>query len=34
LVTGFHVSGWIPALWGAVALALLGMAVHAVTRNA
>ena len=22
LVTGFHVSGWIPALWGAVALAL------------
>jgi putative membrane protein len=29
LVTGFHVNGWIPALWGAVALALVGIAVHA-----
>jgi putative membrane protein len=29
LVTGFHVTGWIPALWGAVALALVGIAVHA-----
>ena len=32
-VTGFHVTGWIPALWGAVALALLGMGIHAVTRR-
>lgn len=29
LVPGFHVSGWIPALWGAVVLALVGIAVHA-----
>jgi putative membrane protein len=29
LVAGFHVNGWIPALWGAVALALVGIAVHA-----
>ena len=29
LVTGFHVTGWIRALWGAVALALVGIAVHA-----
>jgi putative membrane protein len=29
LVPGFHVLGWIPALWGAVALALVGIAVHA-----
>ena len=34
LVTGFHVTGWIPALCGAVALALLGMAIHAFTRKA
>lgn len=33
LVTGFHVAGWTPALWGAVALALLGMAVHAVSKR-
>lgn len=32
-VTGFHVSGWIPALWGAVALALLGMGIHKFTRR-
>jgi putative membrane protein len=32
-VTGFHVTGWIPALWGALALALLGMGIHAVTRR-
>ena len=32
-VPGFHVTGWIPALWGAVALALLGMAFHAATRR-
>jgi putative membrane protein len=29
LVPGFHVTGWIPALWGAVVLALVGIAVHA-----
>ena len=34
LVTGFHVTGWIPALCGAVVLALLGMAIHAFTRRA
>jgi putative membrane protein len=28
LVTGFHVAGWIPALEGAVVLALLGMLIH------
>jgi len=33
LVTGFHVSGWIPALWGAVALALVGIAVHAGSKR-
>ena len=32
-VTGFHVNGWIPALWGAVALALLGMGIHKFTRR-
>jgi uncharacterized membrane protein YvlD (DUF360 family) len=33
LVTGFHVSGWIPALWGAVALALVRIAVHAGSKR-
>ena len=33
LVTGFHVTGWIPALLGAVALSLLGMALHAFTKK-
>jgi len=33
IVTGFHVAGWIPALWGAVALALVGIAVHAGTKR-
>jgi putative membrane protein len=33
LVSGFHVAGWIPALWGAVALALVGIAVHAGTKK-
>ena len=28
-VPGFHVHGWIPALWGAAALALVGIALHA-----
>jgi len=34
IVTGFHVTGWIPALIGAVALAVLGMGIHAVTKRA
>ena len=34
LVTGFHVAGWIPAFWGAVVLALLGMLIRAVTKDA
>ena len=34
IVTGFHVTGWIPALLGAVALAVLGMLMHAFTKNA
>jgi putative membrane protein len=29
LVPGFHVNGWIPALWGAVVLALVGIVVRA-----
>jgi len=33
LVTGFHVTGWIPALWGAVALSLVGIAVHAGSKR-
>jgi putative membrane protein len=33
LVTGFHVTGWVPALLGAVALSLLGMALHAFTKK-
>jgi putative membrane protein len=33
LVQGFHVTGWIPALWGAVALALVGIAVHAGSKR-
>lgn len=32
-VPGFHVAGWIPALWGAVALALVGIAVHAGSKK-
>jgi putative membrane protein len=34
LVRGFHVHGMVPAFWGAVVLALLGMLIRAVTRNA
>ena len=32
IVTGFHVGGWIPALWGAVVLSVLGMAIHLVAK--
>jgi putative membrane protein len=34
IVTGFHVDGWIPAIIGAVVLALLGMLIKAVTKDA
>jgi len=33
LVRGFHVRGIGPAFWGAVVLALLGMAIRAFTRG-
>jgi putative membrane protein len=34
VVRGFHVRGFGPAFWGAVALALLGILIRAVTKNA
>ena len=34
IVRGFRVSGFVPAFWGAVVLALLGMVIRAVARNA
>jgi len=34
IVRGFRVNGFVPAFWGAVVLALLGMAIRAVTKNA
>lgn len=34
LVPGFHVYGLIPAFWGAVVLALLGMLIRALVRDA
>jgi putative membrane protein len=34
LVSGFHVRGFGPAFWGAVVLALLGMIIRSVTKNA
>jgi putative membrane protein len=33
LVRGFHVYGFLPAFWGAVVLALLGMIIRALTRE-
>jgi putative membrane protein len=33
LVHGFHVRGFLPAFWGAVVLALLGMLIRAVTKS-
>jgi putative membrane protein len=33
LVTGFHVTGWVPALIGALALSLLGMLFHAGSKR-
>jgi putative membrane protein len=34
IVVGFQVHGFAPAFWGAVVLALLGMVIKAVTKNA
>jgi putative membrane protein len=34
LVHGFHVRGFVPAFWGAVVLALLGMLIRAITESA
>jgi len=34
VVRGFHVDGLWPAFWGAAALALLGMLIKAVTKDA
>jgi putative membrane protein len=34
LVRGFHVRGFGPAFWGAVVLALLGILIRAVTKDA
>jgi putative membrane protein len=34
IVRGFHVTGWLPAIIGAVVLALLGMLIRAVTKDA
>ena len=34
VVRGFHVNGMLPAFWGAVVLALLGMLIKAVTKDA
>ncbi len=33
IVRGFNVRGFVPAFWGAVVLALLGMVIRAVTKN-
>ncbi len=33
IVRGFHVRGFIPAFWGAVVLALLGMLIKAFTKS-
>ncbi len=34
IVRGFHVRGFVPAFWGAVVLALLGMLIRMVTKGA
>ena len=33
IVRGFNVRGFVPAFWGAVVLALLGMLIRGVTKN-
>jgi putative membrane protein len=34
IVPGFHVHGFVPAFWGAVVLALLGMVIKALVKDA
>lgn len=34
LVLGFHVRGFVPAFWGAVVLAILGIVIRAVAQRA
>jgi putative membrane protein len=34
VVPGFHVYGFVPAFWGAVVLALLGMLIRAIRKDA
>jgi putative membrane protein len=34
IVPGFHVRGFVPAFWGAVVLALLGVVIRAVMKDA
>jgi len=34
IVPGFHVHGFVPAFWGAVVLALLGMVIKALVEDA
>jgi putative membrane protein len=34
IVPGFHVYGFVPAFWGAVILALLGMLIRAIRKDA
>lgn len=34
IVRGFYVNGMVPAFWGAVVLALLGMLIRALTKEA
>ena len=34
IVKGFRVTGFAPAFWGAIVLAILGMAIRALTREA
>jgi len=34
VVPGFHVYGFVPASWGAVILALLGMLIRAIVKDA
>ncbi len=33
IVSGFNVYGWEPALWGALILALLGMAIRSIMKD-
>jgi putative membrane protein len=34
IVPGFHVNGFVPAFWGAVVLALLGILIKAIMKDA